>query len=170
VHPLRVLRPRLPAVRDQAGLKRKGCSHPPREMEVFPLSLPDEKLWQNALLTLRGLFLSTLLIGPMRFMDSKALKKKPIAVFIMLQRMFYLFIATIPFFVPDRRAHLLVLAVTAMNIPASIANIGWQAFSSKVVPPERRAAAFAARNRLINLTGTVVVLVVAPQGLGIGEG
>ena len=57
-------------------------------------------------------------------MDKRVRKKKPIAVFIMLQRVFYLFIATIPFFVPDRRAHLLVLAVTAMNIPASIATIG----------------------------------------------
>ncbi len=94
-----------------------------------------------------------------RFMDKRAHKKKPIAVFIMLQRVFYLFIATIPFFVPDRRAHLLVLAVTAMNIPASIANIGWQAFISKVVPVERRAGVFATRNRLMNLAGTVVVLV-----------
>ncbi|HHX27376.1 MAG TPA: MFS transporter [Firmicutes bacterium] len=94
-----------------------------------------------------------------RFMDKRVRKKKPIAVFIMLQRVFYLFIATIPFFVPDRRAHLLVLAVTAMNIPASIANIGWQAFISKVVPAERRAEAFAARNRLMNLAGTIVVLI-----------
>jgi|GEM_PF-264522 len=94
-----------------------------------------------------------------KFMDKKVRKKKAISVFIMLQRIFYLFIATIPFFVPDRRAHLLVLAVTAMNIPASIANIGWQAFISKVVPPERRAEAFATRNRLMNLTGTIVVLI-----------
>lgn len=94
-----------------------------------------------------------------RFMDKRARKKRAISVFIMLQRVFYLFIAAIPFFVPDRRAHLLVLAVTAMNIPASIANIGWQAFISKVVPAERRAEAFAARNRLMNLTGTIVVLV-----------
>lgn len=94
-----------------------------------------------------------------RFMDAQAAKKPLVSRFILLQRVFYLFIATIPFFVPDKRAWLLVFAVTAMNIPASVANIGWQAFISKVVPVSRRAEAFAARNKLMNLAGTIVVLV-----------
>lgn len=94
-----------------------------------------------------------------RFMDRRPQKKRLVSMFILLQRLFYVFISTIPFFVPDKRAWLLVLAVAAMNMPASIANIGWQAFISRVVPISRRAEAFAARNRLMNLAGTLVVLV-----------
>lgn len=78
---------------------------------------------------------------------------------IVLQRLFYFFVACIPFFTSDKRAVLLVAAVALMNMPASIANVGWQAYISRVVPAELRAEAFAARNRLMNLTGTLVVLI-----------
>lgn len=94
-----------------------------------------------------------------RFMDRQPKKRDLVTRFIFFHRLFFLFIASIPFFTPDRRAWLMVFAVAIMNIPASIANIGWQAFISKVVPMSRRADAFAARNRLMNLAGTVVVLI-----------
>lgn len=94
-----------------------------------------------------------------RFMDGQSRKRRMVARFIFLHRLFYVFIASIPFFTVDRRAWLLVFAIAIMNVPASIANIGWQAFISQVVPVARRADAFAARNRLMNLAGTVVVLI-----------
>ena len=92
-------------------------------------------------------------------MDRLRRKRDALALLILLNRLFYLFIATIPFFSPDRRAWLLVFAVALMNMPASIANIGWQAFISKVIPASRRAEAFATRNRLMNLAGTLVVVI-----------
>jgi MFS family permease len=94
-----------------------------------------------------------------RFMDRQVRKKEMLTRFILLHRVSYLLIGTIPFFSPDRRAWLLVFAVAVMNAPASIANIGWQAFISKVIPMSRRADAFAARNRLMNLAGTIIVLI-----------
>ncbi|HHY76487.1 MAG TPA: MFS transporter [Firmicutes bacterium] len=94
-----------------------------------------------------------------KLMDKQARKKRAIRLFILLHRVFYLFLAMIPFFTGHKRALLLVLGVTLMNAPASIANIGWQAFISKVIPADRRADAFAARNRLMNLAGTLVVLI-----------
>ncbi len=94
-----------------------------------------------------------------KFIDRKSKKQKTVAAFILAQRVFYLFMATIPFFTQDKRAWLLVLAATAMNAPASIANVGWQAFISRLVPASKRAAAFAARNRTMNLVGTAVVLI-----------
>jgi MFS family permease len=94
-----------------------------------------------------------------KFIDSQRHKKRAISTLILLQRLFYFFISLIPFFTQDRRAWLLVFAVALMNIPASIANIGWQSFISELVPPSRRADAFAARNKLMNLSGTVIVLI-----------
>lgn len=93
-----------------------------------------------------------------RLMDRQARKRSMVSWFILFHRLFYLGIALLPFFTPDRRAWLLVFAVAIMNVPGSIATIGWQAFISGVVPIERRADAFAARNRLMNLAGTVVVV------------
>jgi len=94
-----------------------------------------------------------------RFIDGQSHKRDTVSKFILLHRLFYLFLATIPFFTNDRRAWLLVFALAIMNIPASIANIGWQAFISKVVPMNRRAEAFASRSRLMNIAGTLMVLV-----------
>lgn len=94
-----------------------------------------------------------------RFIDGQPHKRTVVSRFILAHRLFYLFVACIPFFTQDKRAWLFVFAVAIMNIPASIANIGWQAFISKVIPMDRRAEAFAARNRLMNLAGTLVVLI-----------
>lgn len=94
-----------------------------------------------------------------RFVDRQPRKRNVVSRFIFLHRLFYLGIALLPFFTADRRAWLLVFAVGIMNIPGSIATIGWQAFISRVVPINRRADAFATRNRLMNLAGTAVVVV-----------
>lgn len=86
-------------------------------------------------------------------------QKRIVCLLTILQRVFYLFIAAIPFFTRDKQAALLVLAVAIMNIPASVANVGWQAYISRIVPARRRADAFAARNRLMNMAATTVVLI-----------
>lgn len=94
-----------------------------------------------------------------KFMDRQTRKRDAVAKFILFHRVFYLLLSTIPFFSDDKRTWILVFAVAIMNAPASIGNIGWQAFISKVIPMSKRASAFAMRNRLMNLAGTLVVLV-----------
>jgi MFS family permease len=94
-----------------------------------------------------------------KYMDRQAGQKKTLSSLIFFHRLFYFLIALIPFFTEDKRASLLVAAVALMNIPGSVFNVGWQAYISKVIPASRRADAFAARNRLMNLAGTIVVLV-----------
>lgn len=93
-----------------------------------------------------------------KVLDRIPRKKWVIRNLILANRFFYVFIATIPLFSRDLRAWLLVGAVSLMNLPGSISNIGWQAFIAEVVPPERRAHAFAMRNRAMNLVGTIIVL------------
>lgn len=93
-----------------------------------------------------------------KYMDRQAQAKPAVVSLILAQRVFYLLMATVPFFAPDIRAWLVVMFATIMNGPASIANVGWQAFISRVIPISFRADAFAARNRLSNIAGTLVVL------------
>ena len=95
-----------------------------------------------------------------RYVDRFPRKKRITALFMLGHRVFYLLMAFIPFFTPDRRAALLVGAIAIMNLPGAISNVAWQAFVGGIIPPEMRATAFAARNRLMNVVGTVTVLAV----------
>lgn len=116
--------------------------------------------YQVGLLSSGPAFLSLISMIPgARLIDKQPLKRRAVSLFILLHRLFYLFVASIPFFTSDKRAWLMVIAVSFMNIPASIGNVGWQAFISKVVPMERRAQAFASRSRLMNIAGTGIVLI-----------
>lgn len=100
------------------------------------------------------------------FIDRHPDQKRLTCAFLLAHRAFYLAIAVIPFVHPSRQAALLVGAVALMNLPGAVGNVGWQALVSRVIPPEHRALAFATRNRLMNLTGTITVL-IAGRGIDI---
>jgi len=93
------------------------------------------------------------------FIDRRTDPKRITCAFLLAHRAFYLVIAAIPFVTPNRQAAMLVAAVALMNLPGAVGNVGWQALVSRVIPPEHRAVAFATRNRLMNLTGTITVLI-----------
>jgi len=95
-----------------------------------------------------------------KFVDSQSNKKGLTAAFMLANRIFYLLLALIPFFTTDRRALLLVVTLALMSFPGAISNVAWQGYIARVVPPERRAVAFADRSRLMNIVGTFSVLVV----------
>ncbi len=93
-----------------------------------------------------------------RLLDGHRDQKRLTCAFLLAHRAFYLLLAALPFFRPERQAALLVGAVALMNLPAAVGNVGWQALISRIIPSHRRATAFAARSRLMNLVGTVTVL------------
>lgn len=115
--------------------------------------------YQIGLLSSAPAFVSLLAMIPgAKFVDSRSEKKKITAAFMLAHRLFYLFLALIPFFTADKRAAVLVLTMALMNFPGAISNVAWQGFISRVVPSNRRAAAFAERSRLMNIVGTLSVL------------
>jgi len=93
-----------------------------------------------------------------KYVDSRSDKQRITAVFMWAHRLFFFLLALIPLFAADSRATILVVLIAAMNFPGAISNVGWQGFIANVVPSERRAAAFADRNRLMNIIGTLAVL------------
>ncbi len=94
-----------------------------------------------------------------KYLDRKSNQKQILSRLIFMHRLFYFLISLTPFFTEDKRTWLLVAAVALMNMPGSVFNVGWQAYISTIIPASRRADAFAARNRLMNFAGTIVVLV-----------
>ncbi len=93
------------------------------------------------------------------YVDSFAQKKRITTRFFVANRLFYLALACVPFFTPDRRAAALVAIVALMNLPGAIGNVAWQSFISRVIAPAQRAQAFARRNRWMNIIGTATVVV-----------
>lgn len=116
--------------------------------------------YQIALLSSGPAVVSLLAMIPgAQFINRHARKKRITMAFLMAHRTFYLALACLPFFNPDRRAAILVAIVALMNLPGAIGNISWQSFISGIIPPHLRPTAFAERNRMMNLIGTLVVLV-----------
>ncbi|MDP2873569.1 MAG: MFS transporter [Bacillota bacterium] len=116
--------------------------------------------YQIALLSSAPAVVSLLAMIPgARLVDRFNRKKRITMYFLLAHRMFFLAMATIPFFTPDRRAAALVAMVALMNLPGAIGNVAWQSFISGIVPASLRPRAFASRNRWMNLVGTVVVLI-----------
>lgn len=95
-----------------------------------------------------------------KYADAQPQKKRITAVFFLMHRMFWLLMAMIPFFSQDLRPTLLVGIVALMNLPGAMGNVAWQGFIGGVVPQSRRADAFAARSRAMNIAGTAMVLIV----------
>lgn len=95
-----------------------------------------------------------------KYADAQPQKKRITATFFLMHRFFWVLMAMIPFFSTDLRATLLVGVVALMNLPGAMANVSWQGFIGGVVPQSKRADAFAARNRAMNIAGTAMVLIV----------
>lgn len=116
--------------------------------------------YQIALLSSAPAVVSLLAMIPgARFIDRFPRKKRVTMGFLFAHRLFFLALATIPFFTPDRRAGALVALIALMNLPGAISNVAWQSFISGIVPASLRPRAFASRNRWMNLVGTIVVLI-----------
>lgn len=93
-----------------------------------------------------------------RLVDRHERKKRITMGFLLAHRACFLGLACVPFFMPDLRAAMLVGIVALMNLPGAIGNVAWQSFISGIVPQQLRPTAFAQRSRLMNVVGTLVVL------------
>ncbi|HTH14900.1 MAG TPA: MFS transporter, partial [Spirochaetia bacterium] len=98
------------------------------------------------------------LIPGARWVDRQRNKKRITAGLMAANRVFYLLMVVVPFVLPAAQAAFFVLLVTIMNAPGAVANAAWQGYMAKIFTADQRAEAFAARNRAMNLFGTITVL------------
>lgn len=125
---------------------------------IFAMRIGATKL-HVALLTSAPAVISLLAMIPgAGAIDRSSRKKRLTALFVLATRLFYLALACVPFLVPAGQATVFVLLLALMNLPGAVSNVAWQAFLSRVVPPEHRAGTIAARNRVMSVVGTVLTL------------
>jgi MFS family permease len=114
-----------------------------------------------AFLTSAPAIVSLLAMIPGALAIDRSDRKKELTWRYMLgHRLFYLLLACVPFFHGPAQPTAFVILLALMNLPGAISNVAWQAFISRVVPPDRRAETFAARNRVMSLVGTVITVAV----------
>ena len=94
------------------------------------------------------------------YIDRSENKKRLTFLFMLAHRVFYLFLACVPFFPGPARPTAFVILLALMNLPGAVGNVAWQAFVSRIVPSERRAEVFTARSRLMSVVGTAVTLIM----------
>jgi len=98
------------------------------------------------------------LIPGARWVDGHRNKKRITAWLMAANRCFYLLMVLVPFLLPAAQAAAFVLLVTVMNAPGAVANAAWQGYMAGVFSPDKRADAFAARNKAMNVFGTITTL------------
>jgi MFS family permease len=115
--------------------------------------------FQTALLSSGPAIAGLLVLIPgARWVDRQKHLRRVTAALMTANRFFYLLMVAVPFVLPPWQAGIFVLLVTAMNAPGAVATAAWQSYVAHVFPSETRAEAFAARNRAMNLFGTVTTL------------
>lgn len=77
---------------------------------------------------------------------------------ILATRFLFAALAIVPLFRNDVRPEVLLFLVALTNLPATLANVGWQSFIGSVIPDAWRADAFAVRNVWTTVAGLVAVM------------
>lgn len=125
---------------------------------IFAMKIGASQL-HVALLTSAPAVVSLLAMIPGARLIDRARERKLLTYrFMLANRVFYLALAVVPFFAPRSQATIFVLLLALMNLPGAISSIAWQTFIARIIPPDKRSRAFAARNRLMNVFGTATTV------------
>ena len=129
---------------------------------IFALRLGAPDSYVALLSSLPAVTAVLAMIPSARLVDRFPRKKWLTAWFILVNRIFYLIAAMVPWLFPHHAALALVITVGLMNIPGAITTVAWQSFIAPVVPGSRRNQAFARRNLLMSAFGLIPLALAGP--------
>ncbi len=113
-----------------------------------------------SLLTASAALVNALLALPFAaFMERRAHRRPWMIRSLLVFRMGYLGLIFIPW-LPVWRAETMVLLLMLLNVPVALFNAGWLPMMADVIPIERRARVFSARNMALGATITVTTFVM----------
>lgn len=91
--------------------------------------------------------------------DSYKNKKKITRSLIFTQKMFYIFLALVPFANPSSQPWLFVILVGLMNLPGSVSMIGFQSCIGDVFDDRSRGIAMSIRNKYSTFFGMIIAFI-----------
>ncbi len=98
-------------------------------------------------------------IAGARWIETVRNPHRAIAATFLLARFCFLLLALVNVGEGRWRAPALIAVLALMSLPTAVANVNWQGFIAGIIPPRRRAHAFALRSRAASLAGILAVVV-----------
>jgi MFS family permease len=87
-------------------------------------------------------------------------QKKTVAMAVLGARLLFLLLIGVVYITSSYQAWVFLIIIAFMNVPATIANIGWQTLISGMIKDERRGSFFSDRNRLLTIAGMISTLII----------
>src|SRR4051812_44383659 len=124
---------------------------------IFAITILGATNYQVGLISSLPPLMALLMTIPAAILINRAqTQKKLVALSVLLARLMFLLIIAVVY-LPSNSIHAWVFLtiIALMNIPNTVANVGWQAFISNLVDDSRRGAFFSDRNRLLTMVGLI---------------
>lgn len=87
-------------------------------------------------------------------------QKKTVSLSVLWARLMFLLIIGVVFLSSSYQTWAFLMIIALMNVPGTIANVGWQTLISGIIKEERRGAFFSDRNRLLTIVGMITTLII----------
>jgi MFS family permease len=87
-------------------------------------------------------------------------QKKTVAMSVLGARLLFLLLIGVVYISTSYQAWVFLIIIAFMNVPATIANIGWQTLISGMIKDDRRGSFFSDRNRLLTIAGMISTLII----------
>lgn len=128
---------------------------------IFAITILGASNYQVGLISSLPPLMALLMTIPAAILINKAqTQKRLVAGAVLLARLMFLLMITVIYVPAEYAAWLFLGMVALMNVPNTVANIGWQALISNLVEESRRGAFFSDRNRLLTIVGLVSTLTI----------
>lgn len=125
---------------------------------VFAIAILGASNYQVGLISSLPPLISLLMTIPVAMLLNRMQhKKKIIGYSILATRVCMLLMIGITFLSPSYQAWTFLALLGLMNIPGTMATIGWQTFISEIVAENRRNHFFSSRNRMLTSVGMVTM-------------
>lgn len=129
---------------------------------IFAITILGATNYQVGLISSLPPLMALLMTIPAAILLNRAqAQKKLVAMSVLVARLMFLLIIGIVY-IPSQpsQAWVFLIVIALMNLPNTVANVGWQTFISGLVPESNRGTFFSDRNRLLTVVGLCSTLII----------
>ncbi|WP_419887940.1 MFS transporter [Neobacillus niacini] len=128
---------------------------------IFAISILGATNYQVGLISSLPPLIALLMTIPAAILLNRLeTQKKTVAMSVLGARLLFLLLIGVVYISTSYQAWVFLIIIAFMNVPATIANIGWQTLISGMIKDERRGSFFSDRNRLLTIAGMISTLII----------
>jgi MFS family permease len=128
---------------------------------IFAISILGATNYQVGLISSLPPLVALLMTIPAAMMLNRLeTQKKTVAMSVLWARLLFIVLVGVNYLSTPYQAWAFLMIIALMNVPATIANIGWQTLISGMIKEERRGTFFSDRNRLLTVIGMISTLMI----------